>query len=243
MGIKIENLTKKFRGKVIALDDVSVTFREGVITGLLGPNGSGKSTLIGLMTNRLYPNKGVITYNDEMLFENRNVLQHIAVLTQDVKNSFWGSFDTLNIKFYKKHYPNFDEEYFEDLCEMFELDYNNIIVISELSLGYKNILKFILVLSTNSKIMIFDEPTIGLDPVHRELFYKVVLEKYTELKNTMIISSHIMDEFSTIFEDIVILKDSKLKLYSSTEEFLNKYSSNSLQDTFTKLIEVANDAE
>ena len=89
-----------------------------------------------------------------------------------------------------------------------------------LSTGYKSIFKLILALSVNVPYLFLDEPVLGLDANHREMFYRILLEKYIEEPFTIVISTHLIEEVASVIEHVVILKDGKIVKNCATEELL-----------------------
>ena len=91
-----------------------------------------------------------------------------------------------------------------------------------LSTGYETIFKVILALSVNVPFVFFDEPVLGLDANHRELFYRRLLEKYSEEPFTAVISTHLIEEVSNVIEEIIIIKKGRIIHSESREELLRK---------------------
>ena len=89
-----------------------------------------------------------------------------------------------------------------------------------LSTGYKSIFKLVLALSVNVPYLFLDEPVLGLDANHREMFYRILLEKYIEEPFTIVISTHLIEEVASVIEHVVILKDGKIVKNCATEELL-----------------------
>lgn len=214
--IKIENLTKDF-GNTKALDDVSLTIESNKIYGLLGRNGAGKTTLLNLMTNRIFPTEGDIAIKGETVFENESVLNNIFYMTE--KNLYPESLKVKEaFKWTKEFYIKFDIEYANALSKKFELDTNK--RIKGLSTGYTSIFKVIVALASNAEIIIFDEPVLGLDANHRDMFYKELIANYSEEPKTIIISTHLIEEVETVLEEVIIIKNGKLMAKKSIDELL-----------------------
>ncbi len=242
MKIEIKDICKQYNN-TIALDNVTTTFKSGRITGLVGRNGAGKTTLIGLLTNKRIPTSGEILIDNVSSQENREVLQNISVVAQDFESQL-ATFGVKSlVENYKYYYQDFDLEYFEELCKKFKLEYKKKILYQNLSTGYQNILKSLLVLATNSKIMIFDEPTLGLDAIHRDLYYKVLIEKYSELNNTIIISTHLIEEISSVVEDLCVVHRSKILYSGSAEDFVKPFAPAGLQEAFIEFTKGADNNE
>jgi ABC-2 type transport system ATP-binding protein len=119
----------------------------------------------------------------------------------------------------KNFYPNFDEVYAKNLAERFELNINK--AVRSLSTGYSSIFKLIVALSVNTPYVLLDEPVLGLDANHRDMFYRILLETYNANPRTIIISTHLIEEVSSVIEDIVILKKGKIIKNESCETLLS----------------------
>jgi ABC-2 type transport system ATP-binding protein len=216
-GIEVKNISKTF-GRVRALHDVSVTFEGEKIYGLLGRNGAGKSTLFNLITNRIFPDSGEVFVDGERSAENDAALQKIFMMSE--KNYY-----PLNMRLSEalrwtgEFYKGCDQAYGKELAARFGLDMNK--RIRSLSTGYSSIFKIILTLSSNAPYLLFDEPILGLDANHRDMFYKILLEKYSETPCTMILSTHLIEEVSGVIEDVVIIKEGEILKQATQEELLS----------------------
>ncbi len=214
--IEAKNLTMRFKD-VVALDDVSVAFEEGKIYGLLGRNGAGKSTLLNSITNRIFPQEGAVTVDGEPAMENDNAQGKIYLMTE--KNNYPQDSKVKTIfKWTAEFYGCFDMEKAMKYAEMFELNTNKII--TKLSTGYKSIFKNIIALSLNVPYLLLDEPVLGLDANHRDLFYRLLLQSYAENPRTIIISTHLIEEVSSIIENIVIIKKGRILEDTTVEALL-----------------------
>ena len=208
---------QKAYGKTMALKDVTITFLPNKIYGLLGRNGAGKTTLINIITNKLFASTGHVLLDGETVVENDNAQAKIYCMTEKnihpedmkVKEGFIWS---------KEFYPSFNTDYAYDLSKRFELNTNK--KIKELSTGYNSIFKLILTLSVGTPMMIFDEPVLGLDANHRELFYKELIKNYSEQPKTIIISTHLIEEISNILEEVIIIKNGQVVITQSVDKIL-----------------------
>lgn len=218
MSIVVENVSKSF-GQVHALDNVSMSFGEKKIYGLLGRNGAGKSTLLNILTNRLSPDSGAVTVDGEPLWENDKALSKIYLMSEPtlypeaitVKDAF---------KWTQNFYPAFNLEYAMNLSGSFELNTGG--KVKNLSTGYLSIFKLIIALSVNTPYVLLDEPILGLDANHRDLFYRILLAKYTEEPFTIVISTHLIEEVANIIEEVVIIQRGRVLKNQSREELLSQ---------------------
>lgn len=212
--IAVKGLTVRF-GETVALDNVTVSFSQERIYGLLGRNGAGKSTLMNAVTNRLFPDAGDITINGEPARENDRAQGMIYCMgeknylpdTTTVRQMFRWTAD---------FYPGFDMEYAESLAKEFGLDIKK--KLKGLSTGYLTISKLITALACPAPYVIFDEPVLGLDANHRELFYRRLIENYAARPRTVIISTHLIEEIADIVEQVVIIKEGRILLDKPAEE-------------------------
>lgn len=204
--IKISNLSKDY-GKNRVLDNVSLTIEENKIYGLLGRNGAGKTTLLNLITNRIFPSEGLITIDNEDVIENYKATGKIYFMTE--QDLYPGGMKIKNLfKWTKEFYENFDMDYALNLSKKFGLNINK--KFKELSTGYSSICKIIITLASGAEILLFDEPVLGLDANHRDLFYKELVTNYIDEPKTIILSTHIIEEVSEILEKVIIIKDGKI---------------------------------
>ena len=213
MAIEFQHVSKRF-GDTQALEDVTLTIGEGQICGLLGDNGAGKSTLLNILTGRLAPDSGAVTVDgmpagsDAAL--GKLFLAGDANLYPDdmrVKRAL----DTAAL-----FYPDFDRGYAEDLAAQFGLALNK--KINGLSTGYSSIFRLVLALSVNTPYVLFDEPVLGLDARHRDLFYKLLVRKYAEDPCTIVISTHLIAEVADLIEHTVIIRKGRILRDAPTEE-------------------------
>ncbi len=216
MSIQVENLSKSF-GQVQALDGVSLCFEENKIYGLLGRNGAGKSTLLNVIANRIFPDAGTVTLDDRPVRENDGAQSRMYLMSEQTLYP-----ETMRVKeafrWLGNFYPEFDRDFAEQLADSFELNRNA--KVKGLSTGYLSIFKLIAALSVNTPYVFFDEPVLGLDANHRELFYKVLLARYVERPFTAVISTHLIEEVAGLIEEVAILRRGKLLRACSREELL-----------------------
>lgn len=207
----------KYYGKTCALKNVSVTFDENKIYGLLGRNGAGKTTLLKLITNRLFVDQGKVLIDGKEVTENDQAISKVCMMTEERLIP-----ENMKLKEYfkwcKEFYPKFDSEYALELSKKFALNLNK--RAKEVSTGYGTIYKLIATLASGAEILVFDEPVLGVDANHRELFYKELMMNYTNEPKTIILSTHIIEEVSKILESVIIIKDNTIISNDEVEEIL-----------------------
>ncbi len=220
-GIELKNLTKHYKDTK-ALEDVTLTIEYGKIYGLLGRNGAGKSTMVNLISNRIFPTSGEIFVDGEMSIENDEALRKIFTMSEHnllpVDRKFKDA-----VKLVKEFYPELDDDYAFALAEKFELDVKKKLM--SLSTGYSSIAKLIIALASGADYIFFDEPVLGLDPNHRELFYKELIDRYANTGSTFIISTHLIDECAGLIEKAIIIDKGRLVTAEDTDKIMeNSYT-------------------
>lgn len=217
-GIEVKNISKHF-GSTRALENINLQFKEERIYGLLGRNGAGKSTLLNIISNRIFADNGEVTVDGETAAENDNAQQKIYLMSE---KTYYPEGMTIKeiFKFTKDFYPGFDEEYAKDLANQFGLDIKK--KVKAMSTGYSSIFKLIIALSVNTPYIFLDEPVLGLDANHRDLFYRLLIEKYSENPCTVVISTHLIEEVSGVIEDIIIIDKGRVLKNESCENLLSQ---------------------
>lgn len=217
--LKVTNLKKTIDNQTI-LDDVSFTLQRGSIIGLLGRNGAGKTTLLRTMVGILDPDEGTVTYDDVNVHKHPEIKQKVAYVP-DSTNILSGYTVKEIAKFYKAVYTNFNEEYFYQLLERFNLPEKRI---RSYSRGMKALLAIILAFCTGVEYIILDEPTNGLDPIVKRQILQFLIEKVSEREITILISTHHLDEVEKIADTVIILKDHTIASITALEDTKSRYA-------------------
>ena len=212
--IEGKGLTMRF-GNNTALDGVDVCFGDNKIYGLLGRNGAGKSTLLSVVTNRLLPTAGEVFIDGEPARENDRVLGRVYYMGEKTLLPDTATVAQL-FRWTGDFYPGFDGEYAGQLADTFGLPEKK--KLKNLSTGYLTIAKLIAALASNAPYTLFDEPVLGLDANHREVFYRQLIESYSRQPRTILISTHLIEEVADIIEQVVIIKAGKSLLDRPAEE-------------------------
>ncbi len=225
--IETKNLTKLY-GKVAVLDDVSFELHQGEVLGYLGPNGAGKTTTIRLLLGLIAPSRG-----SAAIF-GKNVTGHAAEIHKDLayvpgETSFWPSLTGAEVlRLLANIHGSVDEKYQKELIKKFAFDPNK--KIRSYSKGNRQKIALIAALSTRAKLLIFDEPTSGLDPVMAKVFRDEVL-KAKEHKQTVFLSSHMLEEVEELCDRVAVLKNGKLVEIGSIDQ-LNHLSAVTVEAVF-----------
>lgn len=209
--LKIDNVTKKY-GRFKALDNVTLTLQSGRIVGLLGPNGSGKTTLIKIINGLLKDYQGsVLVANNSIGIESRKIISYLP--DENYFQDWMYIKDVLNI--FSDLYQDFQKDNCLELMKRFNLEPR--MKIKSLSKGMKEKFQLCLVMSRKAKLYILDEPIAGVDPAAREVILDVILNNYEE-DALVLISTHLISDLETIFDEVIFLKDGKVVLHQETEQ-------------------------
>lgn len=215
MKLSCHNLTRKF-GDTTALNGVNLCLDEPKIYGLLGRNGAGKTTLLRLITNYIQPTEGTITLDEQNVWENEKAQHQIFLVTE---TSYFAEMNAHKlIQLMSEIYPSFDKQQCLDYAKRFELDLNK--KYTALSTGYKSVLRAVLSLLVHTPFLFLDEPTLGMDAFHRELFYKLLIESYSESPSCILLSTHLISEVEGLLENVIILDHGKVLIDESSEQLL-----------------------
>lgn len=230
--MKIDNTTNKHK---VAVDDLSFTAFSGEIYGLLGPNGAGKTTTLRCISTLIKPDKGDIYVDGHSVVNEANsVRRKIGFLTSELKLEDFFTPNYLFDFFAKLHDIPLEKakERKEKLFNKFGIDDFKEVKVAELSSGMRQKVQIVISIIHDPEVIIFDEPTNGLDV----LTAKVVTDFLIELKalgKTIIVSTHIFSLVEKICDRVGIILDGKLKLTDIVE---NLTKDNSLEDIFFSLV-------
>lgn len=214
MNIDINNISKTFKD-VKALDSVSTTFSTGKIYGLLGRNGAGKSTLMRVIGNRIFQDSGTISIGGIEINSDEKLFKNLFISNED--NMFPSDEKCINIFKLLRDIAGFDYDTMLSLSDEFSL--NTKIKWEKLSTGYRTIFNDIIALASPASFVFYDEPILGLDANHRELFYEKLLASYSE-DRCIVIATHIIEEISQLINSVIIINQGKIIVDSDKDELL-----------------------
>ncbi|MBL1226381.1 ATP-binding cassette domain-containing protein [Enterococcus sp. BWR-S5] len=216
MSLVIKDVSKKYKEKA-AISDITLTFEPQKIYGLLGRNGAGKSTLLNIIANRNFSTSGTICLDNQPITDQEPQLNRIYLMSED--NLFPGNMKVHTIfKVTETFYGTFDWQLAEQM--IIDFDVNQALSFRKLSTGYRSIVKLITALCVPCDYIFLDEPVLGLDATHRDLFYEYLLDSYGARSRTFIISTHLIEEIANIIEEVVFIDDGKVIQNDSTENIL-----------------------
>lgn len=213
MKIEVKDLSKSYGDKQ-ALSNLSFTLSEPKIYGLLGRNGAGKTTFMEILAGQILASSGEVLINGVRPFDNQQMMESICLVKEG--NNFKKDLKIKHVlKIFSYFYPTWDQELADRMIDEYELDRNA--KIKHLSKGMESALGITVGLASKAPITIFDEPYIGLDAPSRKRFYEILIEEFQKEKRIIIFSTHLIDEVSLLFEEVLIIREGKLILHEDTE--------------------------
>lgn len=217
--ISARGLTKRY-GNTVAVDNVSFEIPSGRIIGLIGPNGSGKTTTLKAAL-------GLISFDGELkvlgldprthrdeLMENVCFIADVAILPRwlKVKDA---------VDFVAGVHPKFDRAKAERYLSHTKLKPG--MKVKEMSKGMIVQLHLALVMAIDAKLLVLDEPTLGLDILYRKQFYQNLLEDYFDENKTIIVTTHQVEEIEHILSDLMFIQDGKITLSATMDEVGDRF--------------------
>lgn len=217
--LEVKNLSKHY--KAFDLQDINFTLPKGYIMGYVGPNGSGKSTTLNLITNICKCTKGDIRINGISCEENVVAYKEQIGYVGD-EFYFPDNFRVKNIRqVLKRFYPTFSAEKFNDFLQRWNLPEKK--AIKDFSRGMKVMLMFASVLSRDTRLLVLDEATNGLDPVMRTEILRLLQEYVMDGEHSVIFSTHILSDLEQIADYIYFIHQGRTVLYDAKDELTESY--------------------
>jgi ABC-2 type transport system ATP-binding protein len=217
--IEARGLRKAF-GTTLALDGIDLQVEEGRILGLIGPNGAGKTTALNAIVG-LTPYQGELRvlgrdpWNErDQLMRDVCFITDVAVLPRWIKVS-----QTLD--YLVGVHPRFDRAKAESFLGKTSIRTSS--KVRELSKGMVAQLHLALVMAIDAKLLVLDEPTLGLDIIYRKQFYDSLLNDYFDGKRTIVVTTHQVEEIENVLTDVIFINRGRIALNCSMEEIESRY--------------------
>ena len=226
--VKIKNVTKRFDDKLV-LDNISFEVYEGEIFGFIGPNGAGKSTLINIITSLLSPDSGEIKIcGYDIVNESIRAKENIGYVPQDLA-LLEGLTACDNLEFFGALYGlkgKLLKERINEALEISGLTEKKKEKVKKFSGGMKRRLNIAIGILNHPKVLILDEPTVGIDPQSRNHIFTFIKRISKEWGTTVIYTSHYMEEVEELCNRVFIIDLGQEIAYGTKNEIKNSVSSN-----------------
>jgi ABC-2 type transport system ATP-binding protein len=218
--IRASNLRKRYGKGGLALDGASFTIGAGRIVGLMGPNGAGKTTALKALLG-LTPFDGELSVlgfdprrERDALMQDVCFIADVAVLPKWLRVS-------QALDYVAGVHPRFDRSRAETVLGKTEIRQRS--KVGELSKGMITQLHLALIMAIDAKLLVLDEPTIGLDLLYRRSFYEMLLNDYFDHERTILVTTHQVEEVENLLTDVLLINHGRIVLDSSIEAIANRY--------------------
>ncbi|MBZ0265419.1 ATP-binding cassette domain-containing protein [bacterium] len=241
--IQVNGLSKEFedrkRGMIRAVDNITFEVKKGEIFGLLGTNGAGKTTTLRMLASIFKPTTGTANVAGfDVLKESEEVRRHIGFLSGDTK-----LYQRLTAKEVLKYYGGLYEldsktvdDRIEELSNLFELHDFEHKKIAKLSTGQRQRVSIARSIIHKPQLMIFDEPTAGLDPISAR-HIKDFIRRSREEGRTILFSTHILHEAESLCDRIAIIHKGTIGVCGDLQHIFNETSTKNIEEAFFKVVE------
>ena len=220
--VTARNVSKHF-GDVRAVDDVSFEIEKGKIMGLIGPNGAGKTTLLKAVLGLTDCDGELSVLGLDPFRQRKQLMQNISFLADVAVLPRWINVAKL-LDFMEATHPNFSRSRAEELLR--ETKVRKDAKVRELSKGMITQLHLSMIMAIDARLLVLDEPTLGLDIIFRKEFYSNLLNDYFDEERTILVTTHQVEEIENLLTDIMFINDGRILLDAPMD---------SLSDTYVEL--------
>lgn len=217
--VSARNVSKSF-GALRAVDDVSFDLEKGRIMGLIGPNGAGKTTLLKAILGLTNFDGSLSVLGLDPFRQRRQLMQDISFIADVAVLPRWIRVNQL-LDFVESIHPNFSRARAEELLAQTGIP--AAAKIRELSKGMVTQLHLSIIIAVDAKLLVLDEPTIGLDIIFRKEFYSNLLNDYFDKEKTILITTHQVEEIENLLTDVMFIHDGRIVLQASMDALPERY--------------------
>lgn len=217
--VSARNVSKSY-GSIRAIDDVSFDIEKGKITGLIGPNGAGKTTLLKAVLGLTDCRGSLSVLGLDPFRQRKELMQNICFIADIAVLPRWIRVTQL-LDFIEAVHPRFSRSRAEELLSQTKV--RSDAKVRELSKGMVTQFHLSIITAIDAKLLVLDEPTLGLDILFRKEFYGNLLNDYFDGERTILITTHQVEEIENLLTDIMFINDGKIILDASMEDLPERY--------------------
>ncbi len=217
--VTARNVSKHF-GDVRAVDDVSFDIEKGKILGLIGPNGAGKTTLLKAVLGLTDCDGELSVMGLDPFRQRKQLMQQICFIADVAVLPRWIKVSQL-LDYVESVHSNFSRSRAEELLSSTKVKSGA--KVKELSKGMVTQLHLAIIMSIDAKLLVLDEPTLGLDILFRKEFYANLLNDYFDEERTILVTTHQVEEIENLLTDIMFINDGRILLDSSMDALSETY--------------------
>ena len=218
--VTARNVSKHF-GSVRAVDNVSFEIDKGKIMGLIGPNGAGKTTLLKAVLGLTDCDGDLSVLGLDPFKQRKELMQNICFIADVAVLPRWIKVTQL-LDFVQAIHPNFSRKHAEELLARTKVRHDA--KVRELSKGMVTQLHLSIITAIDAKLLVLDEPTLGLDIIFRKEFYGNLLSDYFDGERTIIITTHQVEEIENLLTDIMFINDGQILLDAAMESLPERFA-------------------
>ena len=217
--VTARGVTKRFRN-VVAVDNVSFTIEQGRILGLFGPNGAGKTTLLKAVLGLTDCDGELSVLGYDPFRQRKELMRNICFIADVAVLPRWIRVRQL-LDFVEATHPNFSRPRVEELLSRTKILKES--RVRELSKGMVTQLHLSIITAIDAKLLILDEPTLGLDIIFRKDFYANLLSDYFDEERTILITTHQVEEIENLLTDIMFINDGRILLDAQMDDLAGRF--------------------
>lgn len=217
--VSARNVSKSY-GTTRAVDDVSFDIEKGRIMGLIGPNGAGKTTLLKAVLGLTDCQGSLSVLGLDPFRQRKELMQNICFIADVAVLPRWIKVSQL-LDFLKSIHPRFSRERAEELLSQTKI--RKTAKVRELSKGMVTQLHLSIITAIDAKLLVLDEPTLGLDIIFRKDFYTNLLNDYFDEERTIIITTHQVEEIENLLTDVMFINDGRVVLDAQMDELSSQF--------------------
>ena len=217
--VNARSVSKNF-GAVRAVDNVSFEIEKGKILGLIGPNGAGKTTLLKAVLGLTDCEGDLSVLGFDPFKQRKQLMQNICFIADVAVLPRWIKVSQI-LDYVEAIHPNFSRARAEEL--LLQTNVRSGAKVKELSKGMVTQLHLSIIMAIDAKLLVLDEPTLGLDILFRKEFYANLLNDYFDEERTILITTHQVEEIENLLTDVMFINDGKILLDSSMDALSDTY--------------------
>ena len=218
--VTARGVSKRF-GDILAVDNVSFEIEKGKIMGLIGPNGAGKTTLLKALLGLTDCNGELSVLGLDPFRQRKELMQNICFIADVAVLPRWIRVSQL-LDFIAATHPNFSMSRAQELISRTKVRHDA--KIRQLSKGMVTQLHLSIITAIDARLLVLDEPTLGLDIIFRKEFYGNLLNDYFDGERTILITTHQVEEIENLLTDIMFINDGRIILNTAMDSLAERYS-------------------